>query len=310
MAYLNAFVGHSFATEDELVVQKLLKVLDSVKNLLPGFDWDQAEAAEPQTLSAKVREKMKGKNLFIGICTARERTIPLNALSPYWLQPKSKLIVERASLQTKTPDWIIQEIGYALGCNMHLILLLENGVRPPGGLQGDLEYIPFERDAPEKCLPKLSSMLGKLSPKPQPAAEAPEKPAASAPAEAPSTDDLFFQTYLTPDPTWSADRYVQRVRFAIFMEKPEFEEKIGNAFRISPFYGDEQCRVTFEAATISERARIYQEDWITPLQKLVAEHPTNAGPYVALGERYAAANEFEGAALNYERAATHSESPQ
>jgi tetratricopeptide (TPR) repeat protein len=310
MPHLNAFVGHSFAKDDKPVVEALLTLLDSVKNVMPEFTWDHAEAAEPKVLSVKVREKMKGKNLFIGICTAREQTAQA-ALSPgrlvSWFLPKTLLAVERASVEIKTADWIIQEIGYALGSNMDLILLLEEGVRHPGGLQGDWEYIPFSRSEPEKCFEKLSSMLGTLSPKPMPVVS-PEKPAAGDSASVP-TEDLFLQTFLTPDPSWTADTYVARFRLSISIDEAGIQKKISDAFCSSPFYQDEGARVAFEAARISQRAEIYKEDWINPLQRLVTEHPTQIGPYLALGERFAAAAEHERSAQNYELAAQHSTPP-
>jgi len=313
MPHLNAFVGHSFAAEDEAVVSKLLTVLESVKNVMPEFVWDHAEAAEPKVLSAKVREKMNGKNLFIGICTAREQTVR-TARSPglraSWLVPKRQLVVERASVETKTSDWIIQEIGFALGSNMDLILLLEEGVRPPGGLQGDWEYVPFTRSEPEKCFKKLSSMLGALSPKPKPASEAPEKPPTGESTDVPADDDLFLQTYLSPDSTWTADTHVMRLRFAIRMEMPEYQDKIADAFRASPFYQDEAARVAFEASRISQRAEVYKEDWIAPLEKLRGDYPTHTGSYLALAERFSAAEEHERAAENYELAAQHSSPPK
>lgn len=308
MPHLNAFVGHSFNKEDDSVVKALLGLLDSVKNVMPEFNWDHAEAAEPKVLSVKVREKMKGKNLFIGICTGREQIMQVvrrPRLFASWFIPETQLVVERASIETKASDWILQEIGFALGSNMDVIILLEEGVRQPGGLQGDLEYIPFARAEPEKCFEKLCSMLGSLSPKPKAAAEASEKPATDETTDAPE-NDLFLQTYLAPDPSWTADTYVSRFRFSIAIDEAAFQTKISDAFRSTPFYQEEGTRVAFEAAGISQRALIYKEDWINPLHKLVAEYPTQAGPYLALGERFAAAGEHERAAENFELASQHS----
>jgi tetratricopeptide (TPR) repeat protein len=311
MPNLNAFVGHSFAKEDEAVVRALLTLLDSIENVMPSFTWDHAEAAEPKVLSVKVREKMKEKNLFIGICTAREQTAQ-PAQSPTlltsWFLPKTQLAVERASVEVKTADWIIQEIGYALGSNMDLILLLEEDVRRPGGLQGDLEYIPFNRKEPEKCFEKLSSMLGTLSPKPTPAVESPEKPAAGESTQV-AGDNLLAQAYLLPDPSWKAETYISRFRFSILIDDPGSQERISEAFRSSPLSQDEEVRVGFEATRISQRAQVYKEDWLDPLRQLVTEHPTRVSPYLALAERFAAAGENECAANNYELAAQHSAPP-
>lgn len=312
MSQLNAFVGYSFAKEDEAVVRELTKLLDSIAKVMPEFSWDHAEAAEPKELSVKVREKMKGKNLFIGICTAREQVVRAaepSALFARWFLPNNQVAVDRSSIEIKTTDWVIQEIGYALGKgDMDLILLLEDSVtRRPGGLQGDLEYIPFSRSEPAKCFDKLSSMLSSLSPKPMPAVES-EQPATSESSGAPD-DDLFFQLFFKPEPSWNAETYVERYRSSIMFKEAESQQKIAAAFESSPFYQEEGARVSFEAAGISQRARSYKEDWIGPLRKLTAAHPAQVGPYSALGERFAAAHEYEQAAENYELAAIVSARP-
>lgn len=69
MNKLNAFVGHSFAEEDDGVVRAFLKYFDQVKKMNIGFDWEHAEAAEPKELAEKVLNLIEDKNLFIGICT-------------------------------------------------------------------------------------------------------------------------------------------------------------------------------------------------------------------------------------------------
>ena len=65
----------------------------------------------------------------------------------------------------KTSDWIIQEIGLAKGRDLPLVLLVERDVRPPGELQGDVEYIPFDRENPERAFGKILEMIRGLSPK-------------------------------------------------------------------------------------------------------------------------------------------------
>jgi tetratricopeptide (TPR) repeat protein len=144
MNRLDAFVGHSFEESDKEIVQKFLDFFDRVKELPIGFTWDHAKLAESKELSKKVKEKMEGKNLFIGICTAKEDVIAPSKLKEgiIW---KNTRKVNIANIDLKTSDWILQEIGFAVGRGMRIILLLEEGVREPGSLQGDLEYIPFNR---------------------------------------------------------------------------------------------------------------------------------------------------------------------
>jgi hypothetical protein len=75
MNNISAFIGHSFANQDEAVVRIFIDYFNTIKEMGIGFTWDHAEPAEPKTLSEKVREKMRNKNVFIGICTAKEYVI-------------------------------------------------------------------------------------------------------------------------------------------------------------------------------------------------------------------------------------------
>jgi tetratricopeptide (TPR) repeat protein len=164
MSKLKAFVGHSFTTEDEPIVRSFLKFFEQVKDMDIGFTWQHAEPAEPKVLAAKVLGLMEGKNLFIGICTKKEVVIATNRLKKAFFN-KDVLKAREEHFSWKTSDWIIQEIGLAKGRGMDLILIVENGLRQPGGLQGDLEYIPFDREAPEKSFGKILEMIHALMPK-------------------------------------------------------------------------------------------------------------------------------------------------
>jgi hypothetical protein len=72
--------------------------------------------------------------------------------------PRGYLKADAREFRWKTSDWIIQEIGLAIGKELNLILLLEKGVESPGGLQGDIEYIPFDRMYPTQSFQKLFEM--------------------------------------------------------------------------------------------------------------------------------------------------------
>src|SRR5436309_737393 len=141
MSQLNAFVGHSFAHDDHDVVEAFLKFLNQVKGMGIGFNWESAEPAEPKELADKVKGLIRDKNLFIGICTRKEAAIEPAHLCKGWFNRKL-LKADEEHFSWKTSDWIIQEIGLAIGRDMDLILLVESGLRQPGGLQGNLEYIP------------------------------------------------------------------------------------------------------------------------------------------------------------------------
>ena len=80
MTPIEAFVGHSFDDDDEIVVDKFLKYLDQLSKLQPNFTWVDAKSAEPRVIDAKVLSLFNGKNLFIAICTKKERVIEPRAL--------------------------------------------------------------------------------------------------------------------------------------------------------------------------------------------------------------------------------------
>jgi len=314
MTQLNAFVGYSFLEEDDTTIGRLLGMLQNIKELMPDFDWDHAQAAEPKELSAKVLEKMQGKNLFIGICTARENVLqPGTFRSPWWLR-RGLTLIEQTNVQIKTSDWLIQEIGIAVGRNMDLVILLEDGVRKPGGLQGDLEYIPFKRENPELCLNKLVSMLRNLSPRVAIASEA-QYTVASGGSDEPVTmseeapTEISWDEILSPEVTWTADEYVAYYRLAIRFKEDGAQTRIQAAFAESPFNLNEQSRVAFLAAGIAARGAAYKEEWQAPLDRLKQEHSSCYGPYLALADRYAAINEHELAGRNFEAAAQFAHTP-
>lgn len=161
---IKAFIGHSFAEEDEAVVRPFLEFCDSVKALGIGFSWEHAKPAEPRELAEKVLRMIEDKNLFIAICTKKERVIAHNNLKASWLR-KGVFNASDSDLGWKTSDWIIQEIGLCIGRGMDIILLIEKGLRPPGGLQGNREYIEFERESPERSFKKVLEMIKAILPK-------------------------------------------------------------------------------------------------------------------------------------------------
>ena len=138
MAKLAAFVGHSFLDGDRTVIDEFLGFFNRVQGMGIGFSWVHAEAAEPKALSAKILQLIEGKNVFIGICTIKEKAIDPTKLRPTIFR-RSYLAADAISFEAKASDWVIQEIGLAIGRNMDLIILLEDGLRLPGGLQGNVE---------------------------------------------------------------------------------------------------------------------------------------------------------------------------
>lgn len=160
MAKLKAFVGHSFNEEDSSVISTFLKYFDSLKDI--GFEWEHAKrTVATKAIDDKVIEMMEGKNLFIGIFTRKRKQIAESHLKPcLWNKQKLKALAEKYSWTTS--DWVIQESGYALGKGMKVIFITEEGIEPVGGLQGNLEYIPFNRENIDKSFSKLNESITSL----------------------------------------------------------------------------------------------------------------------------------------------------
>jgi hypothetical protein len=61
-------------------------------------------------------------------------------------------------------EWLIQEMPFALANKKKIILLKEQGVKSVGGIQGDLEYIEFDREALHRSVVKVIQMVWSLNP--------------------------------------------------------------------------------------------------------------------------------------------------
>jgi hypothetical protein len=133
------FVGHSFAEVDAEVVSFFKALLGemSVKCI-------SGEAAEAKSVSEKVKERIKQAELFVGIFTRREK-----------IEGKD---------QWNTGPWVIEEKTYAESLGKKLILLKETGISHIGGMQGDYEYIEFDRDNLHKSAIRLIQTLWSINP--------------------------------------------------------------------------------------------------------------------------------------------------
>lgn len=156
MEPIHAFVGHSFSDKDKELVSSFLEQFERIHKLNPNFNWGHAKEAEAKEIGHKVSERMSGKNLHVAICTKKDAFIPETHLAEVLAGTKT---VTKEILKWKTSDWIIQEIGFAMGRGMRLILLVEAGLETPGELQGNYERIVFNRENPEKVFAKIMEMI-------------------------------------------------------------------------------------------------------------------------------------------------------
>lgn len=302
MEPIKAFVAHSFTEEDTVVVNVILKCLIRIAELHPRFSWHHAEHPEPILVDAKVLGLFADKNLFIGICTQKERVISPSALSRNWLAKKS-LTAKESDFFWKTSDWIIQEVGLAIGRGMKIILLIEEGTRPPGSLQGNLEHIPFNRDAPEKCFDKLLGMIAALSPQPR-----------SSPTVAQDDQSLNVQDsdalqtpagndWLTPRDDWGKRDYQMAFMHFIVTENESGEKNINDSFLASDEGGIEANQKDWTAYGEHIRIIFGRNGDLSKLEKILSESPNISEIAAYLAKCYLHYDEHQKAANAYKQAA-------
>jgi tetratricopeptide (TPR) repeat protein len=291
---IKAFVGHSFTEDDAEVVGKFSKYFDQLAKSRAGFSWEHAEEAESKVLTEKVMKIISDKNVFIGICTKKER-VTSTKLQPQFFN-KRMLHAEESAFSWKTSDWIIQEIGLAIGKGLELILLVENGVRKPGGLQGDIEYIPFDRTYPEKSFGKLLEMITALTPRVTSLSGASSESGEASSkekVEQPNTD------FLVPKPEWKRQNYEFAFLHAVADENDADKEAINSAYLSSFDAGKEDNKQSWEAFVEYTSMWLGKGGSLSQLKVLAEAHPESSGTL------YYLAKAFEEKELHIEAAQTY-----
>lgn len=302
MTQIHAFVGHSFTENDKSVVDKFLQYLDQLSEVLPSFTWKHAEHAEPSIVSEKVLRLLEGKNIFIGICTKKEMVISSEKLGkPFFSEKKLQGLKE--DFLWKTSDWIIQEIGLAIGLKLNVILLLEQGVKAPGALQGNLEYITFDRDAPERCFGKILEMISALSPKADLVTTA--KPASKATAsELKDVDPPQTQEDLAiVKPDWSRSDFELAYWKAVILDKKDQGKTFSDSYLASGLPLTDQDKTSWAAFKEYTHLLFERGGDFVRLKTLAEANPTNRDVSYYLGQIYDQYSDHEKAALAFTTAA-------
>jgi tetratricopeptide (TPR) repeat protein len=151
-----AFVAKSFAEADEAKIAPIIKFLESFNKL--GFVLQDAEASEVESVSAKVRSLIDASDVLVGIFTRRH---PVYRFRGRWANAIAIIGGSLKPSMWSAPPWVLQESGYALKGKKPLILFRETDVEIPG-LQGDLEYIPYDPQNPTPALQRASEMVSGL----------------------------------------------------------------------------------------------------------------------------------------------------
>jgi hypothetical protein len=306
MTDIKAFVGHSFEEDDDPIVRIFLEYFDEVQKMGLGFSWDHAKAAESKDLAEKVLAKIQDKNLFIAICTRKERAVAANDLRSSIL-PWRSLAAAETSFTWKTSDWITQEIGLAIGRGMALMILLEKGVRRPGGLQGNHEYINFDRNAPERSFTQILQTIRSLMPKVSASvAETVTQDAEREPVAKEENEKGL--NWLEPKDNWRRGSYVFALMHVIADDNKDGVEKIDKAYLASADAQQLGARESWEAAKEHFRLAFGKGGKLANLEKLAKAHNENSGVHKYLAMAYRDYDQNAKAAEHFQLAAEREDS--
>jgi tetratricopeptide (TPR) repeat protein len=301
MTQLRAFVGHSFTQDDEPVVGKFLKYFDQLSKSSLGFSWQHAEPAEPKLLADKVLALLAGKNLFIAICTKKELVVSINVLRKKGVL-RRYLGAPEEDFYWKTSDWIIQEIGIAIGQQLDLILLIESGLRQPGGLQGDVEYIPFEREAPEKSFGKILEMITALLPKMVSTQVDAMDITASHLSAAERPKAVDEKDFVMPKPDWKRKDYELALMHFVAKDDSENAKVISEAYCATETAMKEGNKEQWNV--YSEYIKIYfgKGGKLSEIERMAKLNPKNSNVHKYLAKAYEFYQQYERAAIEFKNA--------
>lgn len=286
---INAFVGHSFDEQDKIVVRAFLDYFDTLrKNSGLDFSWEHAEEAQTTAISKKVKEKIQGKNLFIGIFTLKERVIKNHLLKKGNLFNSNQLMSDEKNYEWKTSDWVVQELGYCLGKDMSVIILMEKGLRAFSGLQADHEFIEFDRENPSQCFQRMLQQIGSINYSTSNDDAQIEENNVSIELlvdDAPKKENKQ-KDWKNPDNDWDYWDYWVALFFALKDKDKATEHKVYSAY-ISKNDDDISKIKNWEADLLLLKQTHLNESAIQPIKALIKSNPSIKDLHNKLAKAYA-----------------------
>lgn len=282
------------------MVRAILDFLNRIKELNANFSWEDAEHPEAGVIDQKVLARFADKTLFIGICTRSERAVDNAALSERWFF-RDQLAGNASAFQWKASDWLIQEIGYAVGRGMRVILLLESGTRPPGALQGNHEFIPLLRDDPSKCFDALMAQIASVSPR----VEALQPPSQEVETIAPAseeTPDAPTSDWSHPQPDWTFEDFNRGMFFAVLEADASAERRINEAYLASNAGVSETNRRKWASSVEARKILLDRGGSLSVIKDLAEKEPQTAAIWADLAKAYRHYGERSSAIKAFEHA--------
>lgn len=152
---LSAFVGRSFLDDDKKIWHDLRDILDTLKSM--RFEYEDGRDGQIRPISEKVQEKILRHEIYIGVLTKR---YPIwqapSSWRERWLHPLGSYTPQKWT----TSEWVIEEIGFAIGKGLKVLILKEKDVNfPLSDLDGDTQWIPFNRENLSASQKEISEMI-------------------------------------------------------------------------------------------------------------------------------------------------------
>ncbi len=296
MAKISAFVGHSFLPEDQEVVRKFTDLFNDMEKS-HDFEWVHATEPRPQLVDAKVLELMEGRNLLIGICTPNERVAKESRFKETLFGDQIK--IKKEHLEWKTSDWIIQEIGLAIGRNMNIIILLQNGVRQPGSLQGNIEYIPFDRNNVEMSFRQILGMITGLQNSGATGKRSDDAPVSGKSSDDDHDDDVVDNEPENPDESWDEMRFEFEYFKAVILRNVDRAESISAAWK-QRLGSDQEAAAAWDAFCLLQATKYSDENNLSELTSLADRYPSNSSIQLSLARAHRFFEDHERARDRYQ----------
>lgn len=275
---MKAFIGRSFNEEDEPVVRTIIDLIESHGDI----NCSSAKPAQAKPVDEKVTELIRASDLFVAIFT-RDRSIVPKEQDSFF----GRIFLSKRRTYT-TSAWVLQESGYALGCGIPLVIFVENGVDSIPQLQGNLEYIPFDRTRIQDTSITLNQMLVDIKSSLTGGGTA-QAPAERSP-ETESSDDRLEsrdKTLVTENGRAQLNDVFNQLSDGHYVEaKRLFYDEV------EPQLPDDE-KLVFAAIVLRFSHQAGDESALGELEQLTHEHPGNAEVAQQFGYRYRDMREFE-----------------
>ena len=259
----------------------LRDILDSLKSV--GFEYEDAKEGEIRPISEKVKEFILRHEIYIGVLTKR---YPIWQAPASWHERWLYRLGSYVPQKWTTSEWVIEEIGFAIGKDRKVLLLIEDDVNfPTSDLDGDTQWVPFSRTNLSASQTEISQMVLKLISNRVVSIEEPTSVATVAPS---GPEKIIEQQ----EPSFFDQ--LQAIKNAIlvgnFLEADRIQKEALGSETVT------KERQFWEPIILSLRARKGDTDALARLKQKCEDDPTHSGAIEALASVYSSFGQFKQAA--------------